>query len=130
MEISTDLRLIDIVDEGFDAGVRLGELVTQGMISVPVSPDIQFAVVGSPTYFKSHDVPKIPARLQEHNCIGVRLPTHGKIYPWRFRQKGKDLKVQPPIRGSCLSISCRFSASQGMCSAIVIPTTSFSVVTS
>ena len=104
LEISTDLRLIDIVDEGFDAGVRLGELVTQGMISVPVSPDIPFAVVGSPTYFKSHAVPKTPASLQEHNCIGVRLPTHGKIYPWRFRQKGKDLKFQPVGQFVCNNV--------------------------
>ena len=104
VEISTDLRLIDIVDEGFDAGVRLGELVTQGMISVRVSPDIAFAVVGSPSYFSRHAAPKKPDALHEQNCIGVRLPTHGKIYPWRFRQKGKELKFQPAGQFVCNTV--------------------------
>lgn len=104
IEVSTDLRLVDIVDESFDAGVRLGEMVTHGMVSVPISPDIEFTVIGSPAYFKTHALPKKPSALAEHNCIGVRLPTHGKIYSWRFRQNGKNFKFQPTGQFICNTV--------------------------
>lgn len=104
IEVSTDLRLIDIVDESFDAGVRLGEMVTHGMASVPISPDIDFTVIGSPAYFAANPIPKSPEALAQHNCIGVRLPTHGKIYSWRFRQNGKNIKFQPAGQFICNTV--------------------------
>lgn len=104
MEIATDMRLVDIVEEAFDAGVRLGEMVTQGMVSVPVSPPIDFVVVGAPSYFATRSLPKVPNALTEHNCIGVRLPTHGSLYKWRFRQNGKDIKFQPTGQFICNNV--------------------------
>lgn len=104
LEIVTDLRLINIVDEGFDAGVRLGEMVTQGMLSVPISPAIDFVVVGSADYFATYPQPADPNALLEQNCIGVRLPTQGKIYRWLFRQGGKDLKFQPVGQFICNNV--------------------------
>lgn len=101
IEISTDLRLVDIVDEFFDADVRLGEMVTHGMASVPISPDIEFTVIGSPAYFATHGLPKKPSA---HNCIGVRLPTHGKIYSWHFRENGKNIKFQPVGQFICNTV--------------------------
>ena len=104
LEISTDLRLVDIVEEAFDAGVRLGEMVTHGMVSVPISPAIEFVVVGAPSYFATYSLPKTPAELAEHKCIGVRLPTYGTLYKWLFRQSGKEIKFQPAGQFICNNV--------------------------
>lgn len=104
IEVSTDMKLVDIVDESFDAGIRLGEMVAQGMMSVPVSPAIEFVVIGAPSYFREHPAPKKPNNLTEHNCIGVRLPTYGKLYKWLFRQNGKDVKFQPSGQFICNNV--------------------------
>lgn len=84
VEIVTDYGLTDIVAERYDAGVRPGEIVTQGMISVPIGPDMRMAVVGSPGYFGRHPRPETPQALTEQNCINLRLPTHGGLYVWEF----------------------------------------------
>lgn len=88
VEISIDDRLVDIVAEGFDAGVRDGDLVARDMIAVRIGPDLRMAVVGAPAYFKKHPPPKTPQDLTGHNCINLRLPTRGGLYAWEF-QKGK-----------------------------------------
>jgi DNA-binding transcriptional LysR family regulator len=79
VEIVIDYGLVDVVAEGFDAGVRLGEQVAKDMIAVPISPDIEMAIVGSPRYFKRHPVPVEPQELVEHRCINLRLPTSGTL---------------------------------------------------
>ncbi len=104
VEVSANLKLVDIVEESFDAGVRLGEMVSHGMMSVPISPAIDFVVVGAPTYFSENPAPKKPDALTAHNCIGVRLPTYGKIYKWLFRQNGKNIKFQPDGQFTCNSV--------------------------
>lgn len=88
VEISIDDRLVDIVAERFDAGVREGEQVAKDMIAVRIGPDVRMAVVGAPAYFKQHARPKKPQDLTAHNCINLRLPTRGGLYAWEF-QKGK-----------------------------------------
>lgn len=80
IEINADLKLVDIVAERFDAGVRLGEQVTKEMTSVPLTPDIRFVVVGTKSYFRKHPKPKAPHDLLKHQCITMRLPTYGGIY--------------------------------------------------
>lgn len=94
IEIIVDYGLTDIVAEGFDAGVRLGEQVAKDMIAVRIGPDIRMAVVGSPEYFARHPMPKIPSDLMPHNCITLRMPTYGGIFPWEFEKKGQELKVR------------------------------------
>jgi DNA-binding transcriptional LysR family regulator len=94
VEIIVDYGLTDIVAEGFDAGVRLGEQVAKDMIAVRIGPDVRMAVVGSPTYFARHQRPKTPRDLIRHNCITIRLPTYGGIFPWEFEKKGEELKVR------------------------------------
>jgi DNA-binding transcriptional LysR family regulator len=94
VEIIVDYGLTDIVAEGFDAGVRLGEQVAKDMIAVRIGPDVRMAVVGSPTYFARHPRPKTPRDLIRHNCITIRLPTYGGIFPWEFEKKGEELKVR------------------------------------
>ncbi len=94
VEIIVDYGLTDIVAEGYDAGVRLGEQVAKDMIAMRIGPDFRFAVVGSPDYFNRHPRPKVPRDLMQHNCINMRLPTYGGIFPWEFSKKGQELKVR------------------------------------
>jgi DNA-binding transcriptional LysR family regulator len=88
VELTVDYNRTDIVSERYDAGVRLGDEVAKDMIAVRISADQRIAVVGSPAYFAARSRPKNPADLAEHNCINLRLPTHGGLLPWDF-QKGK-----------------------------------------
>ncbi|MCP1444872.1 DNA-binding transcriptional LysR family regulator [Pseudomonas sp. GGS8] len=94
IEIIVDYGLTDIVAEGFDAGVRLGEQVAKDMIAVRIGPDMRMAVVGSPEYFSRHPRPKVPSDLMQHNCINLRMPTYGGIFSWEFEKKGQKLKVR------------------------------------
>ena len=94
IEIIVDYGLTDIVAEGFDAGVRLGEHIAKDMIAVRIGPDVRMAVVGSPKYFARHSRPKTPHDLIRHNCITIRLPTYGGIFAWEFEKKGEELKVR------------------------------------
>jgi DNA-binding transcriptional LysR family regulator len=94
VEIITNYGLTDIVAERFDAGVRLGEQVDKDMIAMRIGPDFRMAVVAAPSYFESRRQPLTPQELTEHACIGLRLPTHGGLYAWDFRKKGRELKVR------------------------------------
>ncbi|AZD85614.1 Transcriptional regulator, LysR family [Pseudomonas chlororaphis subsp. aureofaciens] len=94
IEIIVDYGLTDIVAQGFDAGVRLGEQVAKDMIAVRIGPDMRMAVVGSPAYFARYPKPKVPSDLMQHNCINLRMPTYGGIFSWEFEKKGQALKVR------------------------------------
>jgi DNA-binding transcriptional LysR family regulator len=94
VEISVDYGLTDIVAQRFDAGVRLGEQVSKGMIAVRIGPDMRMAVVGAPSYFAKRPPPKKPQDLTEHNCINLRLPTYGGLYAWEFEKGRRELKVR------------------------------------
>jgi DNA-binding transcriptional LysR family regulator len=94
VEVIVDYGLIDIVAEGFDAGVRLGEQVARDMIALRIGPDVRMAVVGSPSYFERRAPPATPQDLTVHNCINMRLPTHGSLFPWEFEKGGRELKVR------------------------------------
>lgn len=94
VEIAVDYGLTDIVAAGYDAGVRLGEQVAKDMIAMRIGPDVRMAVVGSPDYFARYARPKTPRDLVRHNCITIRLPTYGGIFPWEFEKKGEELKVR------------------------------------
>jgi DNA-binding transcriptional LysR family regulator len=94
VEITVDYTLTDIVAQRYDAGVRVGEQVAKDMIAVRIGPDIRMAVVGSPTYFSRHQEPKTPQDLVTHNCVNLRLPTHGGLYAWEFEKGKRELKVR------------------------------------
>jgi DNA-binding transcriptional LysR family regulator len=94
VEIIIDYGLTDIVAQRFDAGVRSGEQVAKDMIAVRIAPDMRMAVVGAPSYFKKRPEPKKPQDLTEHNCINLRLPTHGGVYAWEFEKSGREMKVR------------------------------------
>ena len=93
VEISIDDRLVDIVAERFDAGVRDGEQVAKDMIAVRIGPDLRMAVVGAPAYFATRPRPKQPQDLTAHNCINLRLPTRGGLYAWEFQKGRRKLNV-------------------------------------
>jgi len=94
VELITDYGLTDIAAERFDAGVRSGEQVAKDMIAVRIGPDMRMAVVGAPAYFRKRPAPKTPQELVEHNCINLRLPTHGGLYAWEFEKAGRQLRVR------------------------------------
>lgn len=92
VDVVTEGRMVDIVAEGFDAGIRLTEMVPQDMIAVPFGPPLRFAVVGSPDYFRAHGKPRVPADLLSHECIRMRLPS-GKLYRWEFEKRGEEIAI-------------------------------------
>jgi DNA-binding transcriptional LysR family regulator len=94
VEIVIDYGLTDIVAGRFDAGVRTGETVASGMISVRIAPDMRMAVVGAPSYFRRLTAPKVPQDLTAHSCINLRLPTHGGLYAWEFEKAGREMNVR------------------------------------
>lgn len=94
IEIIIDYGLTDIVAERFDAGVRSGEQVAKDMIAVRIGPDMRMAVVGAPSYFRTRPEPKKPQDLIGHNCINLRLPTHGNVYVWEFERGSRELRVR------------------------------------
>ena len=94
VEIVIDYGLTDIVAQRFDAGVRGGEQVAKDMIAVRIAPDMRMAVVGTPSYFKNQPEPRRPQDLVNHNCIKLRLPTHGGFYAWEFEKAGRELRVR------------------------------------
>jgi DNA-binding transcriptional LysR family regulator len=94
VEIVIDYGLADIVAQRYDAGVRSGEQVAKGMIAVRIGPDMRMAVVGAPSYFENRPEPNKPQDLIAHNCINLRLPSHGGVYAWEFEKGVRELKVR------------------------------------
>ena len=94
VEMIVDYGLTDIVAQQYDAGVRSGEQVAKDMIAVRIAPDMRMAVVGAPSYFKTHPEPKKPQDLLAHNCINLRLPTYGSLYAWEFEKGSRELRVR------------------------------------
>ena len=92
LDVTTDDRRLDIVAEGFDAGINLGEFIQKDMIAVRVSADRRPVIVGSPPYFKSRSKPKSPRDLLNHRCINFRHGSDG-VYRWEFEKGKKSLSV-------------------------------------
>jgi DNA-binding transcriptional LysR family regulator len=105
VEFVIDYGLTDIVAERFDAGVRLGEIVSQGMIAVRISPEQRMIVVGSPDYLKRRPAPVVPQDLTNHSCINLRLPTRGGLYVWEFEKDGQELRVRVDGQMTCNGIT-------------------------
>lgn len=94
VEIVVDYGLNDIVAERYDAGVRPGGNVAKGMIAVRIGPDMRMAVVGAPSYFEKRPPPRMPQDLTVHDCVNLRTPTHGGLYPWEFDKDGREFRVR------------------------------------
>lgn len=98
VEIHVDDRLANIVAEGFDAGIRIGELVEADMVAVPLSAPFKLAVVGSPDHFARHGRPQRPEDLKRHACINFRQ-SDSSLYHWEFEEDGREfaLAVDGPV---------------------------------
>ena len=94
VELYSDNGMRNIVEERFDAGVRLGESVDKDMIAVRIGPDWRLVAVASPDYFARHGIPQTPQDLVGHTCINLRLTTVGGLYAWEFASDGRDLRVR------------------------------------
>jgi len=94
VELILDGAFRNIVEEGFDAGVRLGESVEKDMIAVRVGPDWRLVAVASPSYLEAHGEPKHPRDLVQHICINMRQETSGGFYAWEFEKDGQELRVR------------------------------------
>jgi DNA-binding transcriptional LysR family regulator len=95
VEIVTDNALVDVIGQGFDAGVRLSEVVPPDMIAVPLRRLMRSLVVGAPSYFESRARPRTPADLANHRCIRARM-AKGTLYRWEFEKRGQALEVDAP----------------------------------
>lgn len=96
LEIVIDDRFTDVVEGGFDAGVRLGESLQRDMIAVRIGPNLRGAVVGTPSYFETRPKPQHPRDLAAHRCIRFRFSS-GIIYRWEFEKNGEEIEI--PVQG-------------------------------
>lgn len=94
VELLLDSSFRNIVEEGYDAGVRLGESVEKDMIAVRIGPDWRLVAVASPEYLATHGRPKHPQDLVRHRCINMRQESAGGLYAWEFEKDGKELRVR------------------------------------
>ncbi|MBS4046774.1 MAG: LysR family transcriptional regulator [Alphaproteobacteria bacterium] len=117
--ISLDITItdeeFDIVAEGYDAGVRLGEVIEQDMIAVPVSDEQRQLVVGAPAYFKQHGRPQHPTDLAQHRCIGWRPSPRVEPYRWEFGRNGRDfdVAVHPEVTTNDMWVMVRTACAGG-----------------
>ncbi len=93
LEAHLDEAFVDVVEAGFDAGIRIGEMVERDMVGVRVGPELRGAVVGAPAYFANRARPKHPRDLHAHECINYRRRSSGAIYAWEFSEDGRDFQV-------------------------------------
>jgi DNA-binding transcriptional LysR family regulator len=94
VELYSDNGMRNIVEERFDAGVRLGESVDKDMIAVRIGPDWRLRAVASPEYLVRHGIPNMPQDLVSHICINTRQATWGGFYAWEFEKDGRELRVR------------------------------------
>jgi len=93
IELGIDNAIVDMVAEGYDAGIRFGETLAQDMIAVPLGPRQRTAIVASPAFFETHPKPRSPKQLKDLPCIRFRF-ADGRVYAWEFARGGIELKVE------------------------------------
>lgn len=93
LDISVNNRLIDVIESGFDAGVRYGGTVPEDMIAQPLSADIRWMAAASPAYLEQFGQPDHPSELGRHRCVGIKLGNN-QIYDWEFERDGEEVTVE------------------------------------
>src|SRR5439155_1282583 len=94
-------RLVDIVAEGYDAGVRLSEAIERDMVQVRLTDAFRFVVAGAPSYLERHGTPQKPEDLLRHDCITFRSQSKGTLYAWELERGRKTWRV--PVRGGVIT---------------------------
>lgn len=97
LDITSESRMVDIVAEGYDAGIRLAESVPQDMIAVPLTPDIRMLVVATPDYLDRYGTPQTPEDLLQHQGVGMRM-SHGGLYHWELERHQQKFAINVPPR--------------------------------
>ena len=95
VEVCSSNRMVDVIDGGYDAGIRFGGTVPEDMIAQRLSADTRWVVVGSPDYLEKHGVPKQLSDLANHHCLRIRAGT-GQIYNWELSGAGLDIQIDVP----------------------------------
>ncbi|QSQ26265.1 LysR family transcriptional regulator [Pyxidicoccus parkwayensis] len=101
VEVVIEERFVDIVAEGYDAGVRLSEAIERDMVQVRLTEAFRFVVVGAPSYLARHGTPERPEDLLRHECITFRSQTTGALYAWEFERGRRTWRV--PVRGGVVT---------------------------
>ena len=109
VEVVIEERFVDIVAEGYDAGVRLSEAIERDMVQVRLTDSFRFVVVGSPKYLARHGTPERPEDLLRHECITLRTQTTGALYAWELERGRRSWRV--PVRGGVVSSDSTLAAS-------------------
>ena len=109
VEVVIEERFVDIVAEGYDAGVRLSEAIQRDMVQVRLTDPFRFVVVGAPAYLARHGTPERPEDLLRHECITFRSQTTGALYAWELERGRRNWRV--PVRGGVVSSDGRLNAS-------------------
>ncbi len=94
VEVTVESRFADIVSERYDIGVRLGDELARDMTAVRIAPDMRVAVVGSPDYLAERPLPLKPQDLADHECLNLRLMSHGDLYVWEFKKDKHPVNVR------------------------------------
>jgi DNA-binding transcriptional LysR family regulator len=94
VEMNIETGFTDIVEQRYDAGVRLGESVAKDMVAVRIGPDVRMSVVGAPAYFAQQPKPETPQDLARHRCINLRQQTVGGLYAWELEKGRRELRVR------------------------------------
>lgn len=93
LELRFENLLVDIVRQGFDAGIRFGELVEKDMVAVRVGPPIEAHIIASPEYLERYGTPTHPRQLLDHDCIGFRHTTTGQVERWQFAKDDEAIEL-------------------------------------
>jgi DNA-binding transcriptional LysR family regulator len=101
VEVAIEDRFVDIVAEGYDAGVRLSEAIERDMVQVRLTDAFRFVVVGAPSYLDRHGTPQKPEDLLRHDCLTFRSQTTGALYAWELERGRKTWRV--PVRGGIVA---------------------------
>jgi DNA-binding transcriptional LysR family regulator len=109
VDVVVEDRFVDIVAEGYDAGVRLSEAIERDMVQVRLTDSFRFVVVGSPGYLERRGTPERPEDLLRHECITFRSPSTGALYAWELERGRRNWRV--PVRGGVISSDTRLNAS-------------------
>ncbi|MGH8780231.1 LysR family transcriptional regulator [Paraburkholderia sp.] len=94
LDITLDNGLTDVVSQGFDAGIRFGDVLEKDMMAVPLQPDLRVAIVASPDYLARRGVPDHPFALREHDCVHFRMGSTGTLYRWEFERGGESVQIE------------------------------------
>ncbi|WP_211257606.1 LysR family transcriptional regulator [Muricoccus aerilatus] len=109
VELVSDAAIIDIVAQGFDAGVRFGQQLAKDMIAVPLGPSLRYAIVAAPSHLRRNGEPRTPEDLVGQDCIRRRFPG-GTLVTWRFEKGGMAVEVAPEGRLTLSSAHHELSA--------------------